>query len=299
MVVRSARLLLLLSLLLGLLTSSRVLGFRCIGQVQQTENGRIFCPGNSHTVLTLSPTKPLYSSCVVPNKEWHRVRLSDLQDGYHYSIRLSYIALRTHLIDMKLEAVLRNGSSIITDRNNFDSRVMIFSYPGETSGVGKNSEGSHNSGLKLSRYNSPFGPSLARRASPASLRPPHGSDRELLDTSVKFLNPLHTMEAGFQIEEVILHIRITPEGLPSGELYNEVGVFSECERSSEALPPKKAGGKEAFFEFDMLLTENIVSAVNLEIITIVLICVSFFMVANFYLLKKWHRYITRVTEDTN
>jgi hypothetical protein len=122
-----------------------------------------------------------------------------------------------------------------------------------------------------------------------------------LDTYVKFLNPLHTAEEETPIEQIILHIRITPEGLPSGELYNKVGVFSETERSHSdaAVPEKKAQGMEAFFEFDILLTENVVGVVDLEIIPIVLVCVSFFMVANFYILRKWHRYVTREAQILN
>ena len=267
----------------------------CIGQVQRAKNGRTFCPGSADNVLTVSPKKPLFDSCVLPNRDWHRVSLENLQSGHYYSIRLSYVALRTHVIDMKIETILSNGTSIIICKSNFQSKV-VFKHPSpKDSGVLYDTS-------RLGRYSSPFLPAV-NRVAPSShgSSGSHGSmsNRELLDTYVNFLNPLHNVKDS-EIEKIYLYLRVMPMGLPSGELYDEVGVYTETERQDSRGNThlrKKGENSQPFFEFDILLAEKVVRSADVDIIPVLLVCITLFLLMNLYVLRRWHRYVTRAPSD--
>jgi len=281
---RASSVLWLATLVLALALSFVASPVESIGQVRRAKNGRTFCPGSStDTVLTVSPKKPLYKSCLYPNDKWHRVLVDNLVQGRHYSIRLSYIALRTYTINLKLETILTNGTSIFTDSNKLESQVILKHR--ERSVVQRDRLVTQSRFYKFynSQYEKDFHDGSEKREAART-----GSERELLDTYVKFLNPVHSIEES-HIEKMYLYIRIVPEGLPSGELYNEFGVYTASERQeSQAYHAKNT----EFFEFDILIAEQVLKTVQMDIVPILLVCITIFLLMNLYVLRRWHRYLT-------
>jgi len=268
-----------------------------VGLVQQGEDGRSYCQRDSADLLAdgaadlhvpaVTPKKPMYGVCILQNTQWHKIALENLEPGRHYSIRLSYIALRTHLIDMFLEAKLANGSSIFSSGESLHSKVIV-PYK-------RAAEDSHLVGSDASSSSSYSGIQTIVEQDYGSLL---GHDRELLDTSIKFLDPVHDFaeESGEKIEKMYLLIRITPKGLPSGELYN-----TEAERHKSYATTSSAGDGSVtgngedhsvpFFQFDMLVAEKVSHTLDVDILPILLVCTTIFLLMNMYVLRRWQAYI--------
>lgn len=260
----------------------------CISQVQR-KNGRTFCPGNADNVLSVTPKKPLYGTCIV-SSQWNRVSLENLKEGRHYSIRLSYLALRTHVFDLKLEAVLSNGTSVFTSGNHAEVQV-VFDHDGSRRGLvgGKG-------GIWLQHAFSAGSDDKGGSKSDGGA-PSAGPTRELLDTHIQFLNPFHDMRDA-HVSLIYLHIRIRPQGFPSGDLYDEFGVYSETERpSQDVASPNKADQHAQFYEFDLLVAEKVYKTFEIDIVPILLVCITFFVIMNLYVLRRWHRYVLRAPDE--
>ncbi len=273
-----------------------------VGLVQQRADGRTYCQrdssfalfgsaaiGASQQVPAVTPKRPIYGVCILQNTEWHKVALENLEAGHHYSIRLSYIALRTHIIDMFLETVLANGTSVFSSGSNFVSKVIVPYKRAAQGGPEKGKMGSQDA--------------VANSAIQTAVEQDYGSllghDRELLDTSIKSLDPLAMGQGpGEKIEKMYLLLRITPKGLPSGELYSEHGVYTETERhesyvtqSPDARQSAGAGASAPFFQFDMVVAEKVSQTLTVDILPILLVCTTIFLLMNMYVLRRWQAYI--------
>ena len=220
-------------------------------------------------------------------EEWSRAALENLEQGHQYSIRISYSELqRTHAFDLKLETVLSDGTSVFTNEGDIDLKV-IFNQNG-------------GGGLVSGRGSFAEGDSRA-------LKPTASIRQELLDTQIKFLDLKDNLQH-LQVRQVYLHIRIRCKGLPSGDLGDELGVFTNTERMDgpdtsagqhNAEASSNNGKKKKFFEFDILVSEKRRSKVEVDFIPIVLACISFFVLMNLYIVRRWHRFVTRAPDPVS
>ena len=132
---------------------------------------------------------------------------------------------------------------------------------------------------------------------PPPLDPQEAPDdkRELLDTRFKFLNPVDDLKH-LSVEAVYLHIRL---GLQH--------YVPEAFGTQPMAPAPKGEGEEPdhdaaqphFFEFDVLLADRAVAKITVSLLPIVMVTVTFFMIANLHVVSRWRRFVRRTADPVN
>ena len=275
---------LVVALLVGLASYGTCLEHSAIGRVRLQDSRRV-CVHGDEPVLRVTPRRALYGTCVPEGggrSRWVKIVLESLEPGHHYSVRFSYVARGERVIEMMLETLLSNGTSIYATDEDIDVKVIL----------NQSRRGLVDAGGVWNRHirNS-------QALVPPPLDPEEAADdkRELLDTRFKFLNPVDDLKH-LRVEAVYLHIRL---GLQH--------YVPEAFGTQPMAPARKGEGEEPdhdaahphFFEFDVLLADRAVAKISVSLLPIVMVTVTFFMLANLYVVSRWRRFVRRTADPVN